>query len=64
MRNRKSNIILIVCFFSLLWLDSVNAADVAKIGIVDIQRIMNTSTQGKSAQAQIKELSDKMTQAL
>ncbi len=64
MRNRKSNIILIVCFFSLLWLDSVNAADVAKIGIVDIQRIMNTSTQGKLAQAQIKELSDKMTQAL
>jgi len=64
MRNCKSTIILIGCFFSLLWLSSVNAADVAKIGIVDIQRIMNTSDQGKSAQAQIKEQSDKMTETL
>ena len=64
MRNCKSTIILIGCLFSLLWLDSVNAADVAKIGIVDIQRIMNTSDQGKSAQAQIKEQSDKMTETL
>ena len=64
MQNRKSNILLIVCFFSLLWLNSVNAADVAKIGTVDIQRIMSTSNQGKSAQAQIKEKSDVMKEAL
>ncbi len=64
MRNYHFNIILIVFFFSLFWLNSTNAADVAKIGIVDIQRIMSTSGPGKSAQAQIKEQSDKMTQAL
>jgi len=57
-------IILIGCFFSLLWLDSANSADVAKIGIVDVQRIMSASDQGKEAQAQIKEQSDKMTETL
>ena len=64
MRNSKSTIMLISCFFSLLWLDCVNAADVAKIGIVDVQRIMSASDQGKEAQAQIKEQSDKMTETL
>ena len=64
MRNHNFKIILIVFFFSLFGLNSVNAADVAKIGIVDIQRIMSASNQGKLAQAQIKEQSDKMTEAL
>ena len=40
MRNRKSNIIFIICFFSLLWLGSVNAADVAKIGVANLQRVL------------------------
>jgi hypothetical protein len=43
MLNRKSNIILIVCFFSLLWLGSVNAADVAKIGVANLQRVIKWS---------------------
>jgi len=64
MRNHHSKIILIVFFLSLFWLNSVTAADVAKIGVVDVQRIMSTSNQGKAAQAQIKEQSDKLTQAL
>jgi outer membrane protein len=55
---------MIICLFSLFCLNSVNAADVAKIGVVDIQRIMTTSNRGKSAKAQIKEQSDKMTQVL
>ena len=64
MRNHHSKIILIVFFLSLFWLTSAHAADVAKIGVVDVQRIMTTSNQGKAAQAQIKEQSDKLTQAL
>jgi outer membrane protein len=64
MRNRKSNIILVVCFFSLLWLGSVNAADVAKIGVANMQRVLETSTQGKSAQEEIKKQKDQMEQEL
>ena len=64
MRNRKCNIILIVCFFSLLWLDSVNAADVAKIGVANLQRVLETSNAGKSAQEQIKKQKDQMEQEL
>jgi outer membrane protein len=60
MRNRKFNIILIVCFFSLLWLGSVNAADVAKIGVANLQRVLETSNQGKSAQEEIKKQKDQM----
>ena len=60
MLNRKSNIILIVCFFSVLWLGSVNAADVAKIGVANLQRVLETSNQGKSAQEEIKKQKDQM----
>lgn len=60
MRNRKFNIIIIVCFFSLLWLGSVNAADVAKIGVANLQRVLETSNQGKSAEKEIKKQKDQM----
>lgn len=60
MRNRKFNIIIIVCFFSLLWLGSVNAADVAKIGVANLQRVLETSNQGKSAEEEIKKQKDQM----
>jgi len=40
------------------------AADVAKIGIVDLQKVLETSSPGKSAQAQIKEKKDNMEQDL
>ena len=64
MLNRKSNIILVVCFFSFLWLSSVNAADVAKIGVANLQRVLETSNQGKSAQKEIKKQKDQMEQEL
>ena len=64
MRNRKSNIIMIGCFFSLLWLGSVNAADVAKIGVANLQRVLETSNPGKSAQVEIKKQKDQMEQEL
>jgi len=60
MLNRKFNIILIVCFFSLFWLGSVNAADVAKIGVANLQRVLETSNQGKLAQEDIKKQKDQM----
>jgi outer membrane protein len=60
MRNRKFNIIIIVCFFSLLWLGSVNAADVAKIGVANLQRVLEASNQGKSAEEEIKKQKDQM----
>ena len=64
MHNRKFNILLIVCFFSLLWINAVNAADVAKIGVANLQRVMETSNPGKSAQDEIKQQKDKMEQEL
>ena len=51
-------------FIFLIGFGSALAADVAKIGTIDIQRIMSTSEQGKAAKAEIKEQSDKMTAAL
>jgi outer membrane protein len=60
MQNRKFNILVIVCLFSLLWLNSANAADVAKIGVANLQRILETSNQGKSAQEKIKTQKDQM----
>jgi outer membrane protein len=55
---------MIGCFFSLLWLGSVNAADVAKIGVANLQRVLETSNPGKSAQAEIKKQKDQMEQEL
>ena len=64
MQSRKSNIAIIVCLFILLWLNSANAADVAKIGVANLQRILETSDQGKSAQDEIKKQKDKMESEL
>jgi outer membrane protein len=55
---------MIGCFFSLLWLGSVNAADVAKIGVANLQRVLETSNSGKSAQEEIKKQKDQMEQEL
>jgi len=63
MRNLKSALIFaslsvfFVCSFSM-------AADVAKIGVIDLQRVIETSKQGKTAQAQIKKQKDKMEEDL
>ena len=59
MRNKKWTFIL-VCVAFLGMSDLCLAADVAKIGVVDLQRVMETSNAGKAAQAQIKQQKDKM----
>jgi len=60
MRIGKSILISAICFSGIFIINSVYAADVAKIGVVDLQRLMETSEQGKAAQAKIKEQKDKM----
>jgi outer membrane protein len=64
MRIPKYGLIFLVSFFSFFWLASTDAADVAKIGILNIQRILGTSDPGKAAQAEIKKQRDKMLQDL
>ena len=59
MRN-KNWIFVLVCFVFLGLPDFSLAADVAKIGVVDLQRVLETSDAGKSAQAQIKQQKGKM----
>jgi outer membrane protein len=48
--------LLILFFFT----NSLLAADVAKIGVIDLQKVLETSTAGKSIQAQLKNQKDKM----
>ena len=48
--------LLILFFFT----NSLSAADVAKIGVIDLQKILETSTSGKSIQAQLKGQKEKM----
>ena len=64
MQTRKVGLILLIFFLNFLLIGSAAAADVAKIGIVDLQRIMEASDPGKSAQAEIKKQKDKMEQEL
>ncbi len=51
-----SIIIIIIIFVS----HHVFAADVAKIGVIDLQKILETSATGKSIQAELKKQKDKM----
>ena len=64
MRTRKWDIFFLVSFFGFFWIGFADAADVAKIGVVDLQRIMETSDPGKYAQTEIKKQKDKMEQGL
>ena len=64
MQTRKVGLILLIFFLNFLLIGSAAAADVAKIGIVDLQRIMESSDAGKAAQAEIKKEKDKMEQEL
>jgi outer membrane protein len=50
-------ILLLILFFAT---NSLFAANVAKIGIIDLQKILATSTSGKAIQAQLKSQKDKM----
>ncbi|MEZ4603421.1 MAG: OmpH family outer membrane protein [Desulfobacterales bacterium] len=48
----------------MLWGTAVYAADVAKIGIIDFQRVLTESEAGKSVQAQIQKKGREMEQSL
>jgi len=63
----KSKSIISTFFLVIMWLASPSlAADVAKIGVVDIQKILLTSSAGKMAKAQInkkaREMESKLTE--
>jgi outer membrane protein len=64
MRLFKFKLAFLIFFFCFLWGGHAVAADVAKIGIVDLQRVLETSNPGKSAQAEIKKQKDAMEQEL
>jgi len=64
MRIRKYGLWFLVSFFCFFWLASADAADVAKIGVLNMQRVLGTSDAGKAAQAEIKTQRDKMLEDL
>jgi outer membrane protein len=64
MRIRKYGLIFLVFFLSFFGFGSAHAADVAKIGILNMQRVLSASDPGKAAQAEIKTQRDKMLKDL
>ena len=50
-------LIILIC---MVGMGSAMAADVAKIGVVNLQRVLETSNPGKAAQAEIKKQKEKM----
>ena len=64
MRIRKYGLIFLVFFLSFFGFGSAHAADVAKIGVLNMHRILSSSDPGKAAQAEIKTQRDKMLQDL
>ena len=62
MRIRVIGIILAVCLFGLF--GTGYGAEVAKIGIIDFQRIIDTSNAGKRSAAEIKKQGEKMETSL
>ena len=64
MRISKYGLLFLVSFCSFFGFGSADAADVAKIGILNMQRVLSTSDPGKAAQAEIKEQGDKMLKDL
>ncbi|MFC1798931.1 OmpH family outer membrane protein [Thermodesulfobacteriota bacterium] len=59
MRKLKARYIGVVLFL-VLWMTPSFGADVAKIGVVDFQKIMETSSAGKASQAAINKQGKKM----
>jgi len=59
MRSVKKAVSACIALFFLLGI-SANAADVAKIGVVDFQKILENSNAGKTGQTEIKKQADKM----
>ena len=59
MRNLKSACVIAIFIF-VFCSQHTFAADVAKIGVIDLQKILETSAAGKSIQAELKKEKDKM----
>ena len=58
---RAPKVVFITCLFTLIYLGTfVHAADVAKIGVVDFQKVLATSNAGKAIQAELKKENEKM----
>ena len=59
---RVNKVAWIICIFSIFMLCSqfALAADVAKIGIIDFQKILETSAAGKAIQAELKAKNESM----
>ena len=62
MKIRVLGLAMVACFF--LFSGTVFGAEVAKIGIIDFQRIIDTSNAGKRSAAEIKSQGKKMEQIL
>jgi len=63
MRDLKSACVITIFIFVLF--NNVSfAADVAKIGVIDLQKILETSAAGKAIQAELKVEKDKMEEDL
>lgn len=62
---QRFKLVFITAAFLLLAAAGIGSgADVAKIGIIDAQRILETSSAGKNAQSQIKERSNQLAEDL
>ena len=59
MRDLKSACVITIFIF-VLFNNVLFAADVAKIGVIDLQKILETSAAGKAIQAELKVEKDKM----
>ena len=59
---RTSKIACVICIISIFILFNKFslAADVAKIGVIDLQKVLETSAAGKAIQAELKTKNDKM----
>ena len=58
---RVTRVVFIACLFTFIFLcNYVIAADVAKIGVIDFQKVLETSDAGKLIQAELKKENEKM----
>ncbi|MFO7965509.1 MAG: OmpH family outer membrane protein [Desulfobacterales bacterium] len=64
MKMKQAMLMIIAGMAAVFFISSAHAADVAKIGVVDLQKIVANSSYGKSAQAEINKKGEELTQDL
>ena len=58
---RATKVVFITCLFVLIFFGTFAiAADVAKIGVIDFQKVLETSDAGKTIQTELKKENEKM----